>query len=147
MAAMMTQSVAITCAQIATIPTNSASEASVAISSTMAQAMLLTPQCPKANEFACLNAPFAPGKALVSLVALVMERFNCTPNTRFIVNESGCLNFHDVGPVVIGAVAQFGRLHVNCTGHGEESTQTASVGAGRGPAACPHFYRFGPGCE
>jgi ABC transporter substrate binding protein len=33
------------------------------------------------------------------------------------------------------AVAQFGRLHVNYTGHGEESRQTASIGAGRGPAA------------
>jgi hypothetical protein len=27
-------------------------------------------------------------------------------------------------------LAQFGRLHVNCTGHGEENTQIASVGAG-----------------
>jgi hypothetical protein len=26
------------------------------------------------------------GKALVSFVALAMERFNCTPNTRLIVN-------------------------------------------------------------
>jgi hypothetical protein len=132
MAATTTQSVAITCAQIATIPTNSASEASVAISSTMARPMLLTRQCPKIQRVRVLECAFSRptlGKALVSLVALVMERFNCTPNTRFIVNVSGCLNFHDVGPVVIGAVAQFGRLHVNCIGHGEESTQRASVGA------------------
>jgi len=33
------------------------------------------------------------GKALVPLVALVMERFDCTPNTRFIVNVTDCLNF------------------------------------------------------
>jgi hypothetical protein len=40
----------------------------------------------KSNEFACLNAPFPGrplGKALVSLVAPVMEGFNCTPDTRF----------------------------------------------------------------
>jgi hypothetical protein len=89
MAATMTQSVAITCAQIAIIPTNNASEASVTISSTMARPILLTPQFPKSDEFACLNAPFPPdpGKALVSLVALVMERFNCTSKTRFMLNE------------------------------------------------------------
>jgi hypothetical protein len=39
----MTQSVAITCAQIATIPKNSASEASVATSSTRVRPMSLTP--------------------------------------------------------------------------------------------------------
>jgi hypothetical protein len=80
----MSQSAAITCAQIAIIPTNSASEASVAISSTMVRPMLLTPHCPKSNEFACLNAPFPAyrGKGSVSLVALMMERFNCTANTR-----------------------------------------------------------------
>jgi hypothetical protein len=64
MAAMITQSVAITCAQIATIPTNSASEASVAISSIMARPMLLTPQCSKIQRvhvFECLF-PATPGK-------------------------------------------------------------------------------------
>jgi hypothetical protein len=61
MAATTTQSVAITCAQIATIPTNSASEASVAISSTMARPMLLTRQCPKIQRVRMLNAPF-PGR-------------------------------------------------------------------------------------
>jgi hypothetical protein len=55
MAATLTQSVAITCAQIATIPTNSASEASVAISSTMARPMLLTPQCPKIQRVRVLE--------------------------------------------------------------------------------------------
>jgi hypothetical protein len=49
MAAATTQSVAITCAQIATIPKNSASEASVATSSTRVRPMSLTP---------ILNAPF-----------------------------------------------------------------------------------------
>jgi hypothetical protein len=43
LAAAMTQSVAITCAQIATIPKNNASEASVATSSTTARPMSLTP--------------------------------------------------------------------------------------------------------
>jgi hypothetical protein len=59
MAAAMTQSVAITCAQIATIPKNSASEASVATSSTRVRPMSLTPiSVRKSTEFACLNAPF-----------------------------------------------------------------------------------------
>jgi hypothetical protein len=82
MAAAMTQSVAITCAQIATIPKNSASEASVAISSTMARPMLLTPQCPKiqVRVLECAFSWPTRGKALVSLVALVMDRFNCSPN-------------------------------------------------------------------
>jgi hypothetical protein len=63
MAAAMTQSVAITCAQIATIPKNSASEASVAISSTMAQPMLLTPQRPKTQRVRVLMRFFCrPGK-------------------------------------------------------------------------------------
>jgi hypothetical protein len=85
----MTQSVAITCAQIATIPKNSASEASVATSSTRVRPMSLTPiSVRKSTEFACLNAPFPadPWERLVSFVALAMERFNCTPNTRLIVN-------------------------------------------------------------
>jgi hypothetical protein len=43
MAAAISQSVAITCAQIATIPKNIASEASVAISSTMARPIFKTP--------------------------------------------------------------------------------------------------------
>lgn len=60
MAAAMTQSVAITCAQIATIPKNSASEASVATSSTRVRPMSLTPiSVRKSTEFACLNAPFS----------------------------------------------------------------------------------------
>ena len=59
-ATTMTQSVAITCAQIAIIPTNSASEPSVTISSTMARPILLTPRFRKSDEFACLNAPL-PG--------------------------------------------------------------------------------------
>jgi hypothetical protein len=95
-AATMIQSVGITCAQIATIPTNSASEASVAIASTMARPMLLTPQFPNIQRVRVLECAFSRptlGKALVPLVALVMERFDCTPNTRFIVNVSGYLNF------------------------------------------------------
>jgi hypothetical protein len=70
-AATMTQSVAITCAQIATIPTNSASEASVAISSTMARPMSLTPQCPKIQRVRVLECTF-----------LITEGFNRTPSTR-----------------------------------------------------------------
>jgi hypothetical protein len=59
MAAAMTQSVAITCAQIATILKNSASEASVATSSTRVRPMSLTPiSVRKSTEFACLNALF-----------------------------------------------------------------------------------------
>jgi hypothetical protein len=59
MAATMTQSVAITCAQIATIPTNSASEANMANSSTMARPMLLTPQCPKIQRVRVLECAFS----------------------------------------------------------------------------------------
>ena len=90
MAAAMTQSVAITCAQIATIPKNSASEASVATSSTRVRPMSLTPiSGPKIHRVRVLECAFPGrplGKALVSFVALAMERFDCTPNTRLIVN-------------------------------------------------------------
>ena len=52
----VTQSVAITCAQIATIPKNSASEASVASSSTTVRPMSLTPtSVRKPNVFPCLG--------------------------------------------------------------------------------------------
>ena len=105
MAATLTQSVAITCAQIATIPTNSASEASVAISSTMARPMLLTPQCPKIQRVRVLECAFSRptlGKALVSLVAPIMERFNCTPNTRFIVNVFQLLRSPTAEPILRG---------------------------------------------
>jgi hypothetical protein len=70
----------------------------VAISSTTARPMSLTPiSIRKSTEFACLNAPF-PADAWERLsfhwsrwqgkgsVALAGERFNCTPNTRLMVN-------------------------------------------------------------
>ena len=65
-AAATTQSVAITCAQIATIPKNSASEASVATSSKTARPMSLTPldKRPKIQRVRVLECAFPadPGK-------------------------------------------------------------------------------------
>jgi hypothetical protein len=62
-AAATTQSVAITCAQIATIPKNSASEASVATSSKTARPMSLTPldKRPKIQRVRVLECAF-PGR-------------------------------------------------------------------------------------
>jgi two-component system, sensor histidine kinase PdtaS len=57
----------------------------------------------------CLSP--TPGKALVSLVALVMERFNCTPNTRFIVNESGCLQWHNSAASTLTVPAMAKKAH------------------------------------
>ena len=55
-----------------------------AISSTMARPMLLPPhRVRKSNEFVLECGLPRPtlGKAFVSVVALGMERFDCTPNT------------------------------------------------------------------
>jgi hypothetical protein len=77
----MTQSVAITCAQIATIPKNNASEASVATSSTTARPMSLTPiEYPKIHEFALVAAgngkvQFARRTPGLSLTYLIISNF------------------------------------------------------------------------
>jgi hypothetical protein len=47
---------------------------------------------PTSSRLECAFSRPTLEKVLVSLVALIMERFNCTPNTRFIVNVSDCLS-------------------------------------------------------